>query len=267
MTDITIVLNKFSGHQSEHAEALKKGLKQVGHHGRIAIHGQRINTKLTACWGWRLGARLRSEGHEVLVMERGYIGDRFSYTSLGWNGLNGYASFPEYEQTDDKRLQDMKVELLPWKNEGEYSLILGQVPSDASLRGIDLCPLYRKWASELRQANGLPVFFRPHPDVLRRGIRQDVEGAPTLGGSLQEAFSKAITCMAFNSNSTVDSVLNGIPTIATDEGAMAWDMCGHHAGETKKPDREAWLRKLSYTQWAMSEIESGFPLVKLMEGK
>lgn len=265
MTDLTIVIARFTGHQNGHAEALKAGCAHLGIHARIFMYGQRVSTRLVACWGWRMGDRLRKMGHEVLVMERGYLGDRFKYTSLAWNGLNGHAEFPEYE-TDDSRIEKIGAKVLPWKTGGEYGLILGQVPRDASLRGQDMVPHYQKWAAAIEKDHKIPAFIRPHPDLKKKCIQQ-VTGLKELGGSLSDAFLGARMGVVFNSNSAVDSVLAGVPTVAFDKGTMAYPVCGHNISEIIKPDRTQWLRELSYKQWDIEEMSSGVPLVKLMEMK
>lgn len=258
--EITIVRRDIV-HQSSHALALASGMKAHGVGVKIATPSHRIVTKYTACWGWRLGVRLRQAGHEVLVMERGYVGDRFAYTSLGWNGLNGFANFPKREADSGERFSAHGGKLLPWKNTGEYVLILGQVPRDASLRGIDLLPKYEAWAQACAKTYKLPVLFRPHPDLAKKGIRQTLYSAQSSPHkSLAEALDGAAMCVTFNSNSSVDSVLAGVPTVALDSGSMAWDVCGHSLDEIVRPDRTVWAHKLAFKQWSMDEIKNGAAL-------
>lgn len=263
--EITIIRREIT-HQSAHAEALTAGLRVHGIGVRLATPSHIIRTKHTACWGWRLGMRLRRAGHEVLVMERGYIGDRFSYTSLGWNGLNGFALFPSWRVDSGERFAAHGGNLLPWRDKGSYVLILGQVPRDASLRGIDLMPQYEEWAKASKKRFGLPVLFRPHPDVVRKGITQHLSSAEkSTHRSLSEALSEAAVCLNFNSNSGVDAVLAGVPTVSFDSGSMAWDMCGHKIGEIVRPDRTLWAHRLAFKQWSMSEIKTGAALEPFAE--
>lgn len=210
-----------------------------------------------ACWGWRKGKDLRDKGHEVLVMERGYIGDRFKYTSLGWNGLNGHAEFPSYPDDNGERFRAHNVEIKPWKKDGKYALILGQVPNDASLKGMNMTPWYQQKAQEISSAYNIPVYFRPHPDLKRKGIRQSITGTILSDGTLEQALNGALFTVCYNSNSSVDSVLNGIPCVVGDRGSMAYDMCGKSIDEIIYPEREQWAYKLAQTQWTIDEIYSG----------
>ena len=87
---VTVCASHTAKHQVEHQRAMLKGLAA---HGIPATAGalNHVETVHVAVWGWRHGAPLRAAGHKVLVMERGYLGDRMAWTSLAWNGLNGRA--------------------------------------------------------------------------------------------------------------------------------------------------------------------------------
>jgi hypothetical protein len=239
-------------HHTEHADALAEGLKAHGVAVKLAATSYRARSKLVACWGWRIGRGLRAQGHEVLVMERGYMGDRFAWTSLGWNGLNGRARFAPRD--DPARFAAHFPAPQPWKAGGDYVLLIGQVPGDASLGGMDLTFWYERTAKQAALVYGKPVRFRPHP--LARA-RQKVKLAATLGGTLAEALEHAQVCVTFNSNAGVDAVLAGVPTIACDIGSMAYPVTARRLGETYVPDREPWAARLAWCQWSLEEIRSG----------
>ena len=261
--DVTIYTAR-ALHQEQHAAALAMGLKA---HGIVATikhdSGGPLLTKHVACWGWRQGVRLRHMGHEVLVMERGYIappGDpdqwRFKWTSLGWNGLNGRAKF--YPKDDPARFDTNFRHLLKdWKAGGKYVLLIGQVPGDASLGGMNLNAWYATTALAAAKAYNLPVRFRPHPVAIQRRIHQDVRGVQTINGTLDEAFANAAICVTFNSNTAVEAVLAGVPTVATDIGSMAHEVTSRKIGDILTPDREQWAARLAWCQWTMDEIKSG----------
>lgn len=253
----SIVASLRAKHQVDHQKALHNGLKKLGIDSLMIGSADPVRTKFVACWGWRKGRELRESGHEVLVMERGYIGDRFKYTSLGWNGLNGHAEFPDYEYDNGERFRVHNIDIKPWKKGGEYALILGQVPNDASLQGKDMGPWYEEKAREITLTHDIPVHFRAHPDVRRKGITQVVKGTVPSIGTLQDALNDAVFAVTYNSNSAVDSIINGVPCVLGDKGSMAHDMCGKKIGDIIMPDRTEWAHKLACLQWTMAEIESG----------
>lgn len=208
-----------------------------------------IRTQHVACWGWRLGSVLRANGHEVLVMERGYLGDRFSWTSLAWNGLNNRGTAPVI---DDPRRFNKHFALEPVRPGSDYVLIVGQVPGDMALMGRDLHPWYCLKAREALES-GHKVVFRPHPLAGRRGPVRDVPGAITDKGELHASLAGAIKVVTFNSNTGVDAVVAGKVATCEDEGSMIYGM----------GDREQWAHRLAWRQWRMEEISSGFALEKV----
>lgn len=254
MNEVTIVVGTMPW-QKEHALALAAGLAVHGIKSTFISHSGSVRTKVAACWSWRVGQMLKRYNVDVLVMERGYIGDRFRWTSLGWNGLNGYGHFPERD--DESRFNvHFKHLMQPWKESGEYVLIIGQVPGDASLRNKNLTSWYCD-AAKSAEVYGLPVYFRPHPETLKRSYRQQIPGTKTLSGSLDEALSKAHVVITFNSNVGVDAVMAGCPAIVTDKGSMAWNVAAHQIGERLMPDRAQWVTRLAWCQWTIDEIRSG----------
>ena len=223
MHDITVIRRLNSPQQNERCEAMMEGLQAIGLNP-VYNKGANIpiKTKRVAIWGWRIGPELM-KNHDVLVMEYGYIGDRKRYTSLGWNGLNGYARFPEYP-FDIKRFEALGGVIQPWKRGGQYALILGQLANDASLRGIDMNPLYQEWVKKLKLMD-IPVFFRNHPEAVKHRKTYEIKGAPEIEGDLQTALKDAAFTVTFNSNSSVDSILAGVPCVTYDRGSMAYEMC------------------------------------------
>lgn len=243
-------------HQEQHAHALAEGCKVHGIPTIRMRYGERAATKMVACWGWRIGRQLRAAGHDVLVMERGYLGDRFAWTSLGWNGLNGRARFNPKDDPE-RFAANFGGTMNPWKSDGDYVLLIGQVPGDASLGGMDLSRWYTNTARVAGLAYGKPVRFRPHPMAIKRGVRQRVDNAPTLEGTLEEALAGAAVCVTFNSNTAVDAVMAGVPTVALDAGTMAFEVTARNIGEVYTPSRDRWATRLAWCQWTMDEIASG----------
>lgn len=251
-------------HQLSHQAALIDGLAALGIEAKPIFSHEQAQEKYVACWGWRIGKHLRDRGHEVLVMERGYIGDRFAMTSLAWNGLNGHGRFPDYPDDGGARFRRMAT-LEPWKFYGDYALILGQVPHDASLGGRNLMPWYEDIAREIHEIHKIPVLFRQHPDMTRKGLKQYVPGTIFSNGTLQEDLGRSLFTVCYNSNSGVDSVLAGVPAVVDDQGSMAYQVAGHDLRQVVQPYREPWAHALAWKQWDIEEIRSGAALRGMIE--
>jgi hypothetical protein len=191
----------------------------------------------------------------ILVMERGYFGDRFEWTSLGWDGLNGRARFTVVD--DQSRFEKNFEQLLkPWRQTSGYALIIGQVVGDAALLGVDIHAWYRKIGVSLWK-QGWDVKFRQHPVEVDRGVAMPhVSFAQTLSGSLTEALAGAGLVVTYNSNTGVDAILAGVPVHAEDAGSMVFELASHDL-QVVKPGRETRLHEIAWMQHSMQEIQSG----------
>jgi len=217
------------------------------------------NADFVLTWGWRTGKAYRARGRQVLVMERGYLGDRFAWTSLGWNGLNGRATWANDSDKTSERFEKHFGHLVkPWRLNGNgYALIVGQVPGDMSLDGIDMGSWYVN-AARMMEARGLEVGFRPHPEAEKRGLIVGALAKHRLKGTLEEALDGAAVVVTMNSNTGVDATLAGVPTIVCDRGAMAWPVAARGLdAKLVTPDRSDWLRSMAWRQFRLEEIESG----------
>ncbi len=260
---ITVIAKPSASHQVTHQQALMDGLKAHGIDAIAAPNAYHINTKQVACWGWKMGKRLRAQGHDVLVMERGYLGDRFKWTSLAWNGLNGHGEFPIF-RGDDERFAN-NFEMKRWQGDGDYILVMGQVPGDESLQGRDLQSWYEYAVKTAKSVYKKPVKFRPHPEAIRKGHKQKIAGFENCTLPLQDSLEFAHLAITYNSNSAVDAVVHGVPVVACDKGTMAWDVAGKNLGERVTPCRQRWASALAWKQWTMDEIASGFALVNHLD--
>lgn len=250
-------------HQHGWGGAFAEGLRRHGwnvHVGRDPRPGDR----LVVFWGVRRAAEMaavRASGAEVCVLERGYLGDRFAWTSVSFGGgLNGRAEFRGV-RNDVARFRAHFADLMrPWRSVADgYALLVGQVEGDMSLAplGGKLGRWYRRTAAALAEA-GHDVRFRPHPVAVERGQRVALPGVPVLGGSLDDALRDAARVVTWNSNTAVDAVLAGVPTVACDEGSMAWAVTGREPlAAPPTPDRWAWAGRLAWCQWSRDEMRSG----------
>jgi hypothetical protein len=256
----TVISSPRAQHQISHQTAMGHGLNALG--VDVVYSHHHAHTEHVAVWGWRRGQMLRDQGHQVLVMERGYLGDRFAWTSLGWNGLNGHAVFP---QNDDPSRFAKHFSLKPWQEHGQYVLLCGQVPGDASLKGKDMMPWYSDVAMKAANAYEMPVMFRPHPMAIYKGFKQTPKFCEVIHGTLEGNLANAAVCIAYNSNTSVDAVIAGVPALTFDHGSMAWEVSAHRIGELHKPHREAWAHRLAWKQWSLAEIQTGEALKPLLE--
>lgn len=248
-------------------DAIYEGLRNCDYDVKRTPFRIRNLENHVVCWGWKrqIGQALRRQKKEVLVAELGYIGDRKTNISLGWNGLNGHAEFPDYPDDGGERFRKHGGVIKPWKRDGDYILILGQVKGDASLRGKDIMPWYLAMAKEAERVYGLPVRYRPHPESTRRRGYESLSGFENIHGSLSDAINGALFTISYNSNSCLDSIMSGTPCYAGDRGTMVWDLCMKNLDKLYYPEREGVLHQIAWKQWTLDEIRCGLPFERLFK--
>jgi len=249
-------------------QAFADGLARHGVNCARFSDGERPKADVIVTWGWRRGKQHMADGARVIVMERGYIGDRFAWTSLGVDGLNGRARFPVRDDGGDRfRRLGFDQHLKPECPRGAYALVCGQVRGDAAVEGVDLGKWYRQAALALQTNYGSRVVFRAHPKA------KDAPGNSGLlhgmivqaaGGSLEDAFEHADCVAAYNSNAPTEAAMAGIPVIAGDEGAMVWPIAGQGLDDRPRlfrtnrgGSRSAWAHRMAWRQWSLDEMASG----------
>lgn len=253
---ITLLPSHSSKSQMEQFEAIAGGLRSRGVEVFIGAADDGANTQAVACWGWRKGQPLHLKGHDVLVFERAYLGDRFHWTSVAWNGLNGRADFCLDESLITPERFKKNFEMKPWNKDGKNIIIMGQLRGDMSLDGRDLTQFYNDLAKDLWQAHRKHVWFKPHPQGIGNG-RNFEPTIPVWPDNLESALADAYLVVTFNSNSGVDAVVNGVPAISFDIASMAYAVTGHGIHDRLFPCRENWAHRLAHCQWSPDEINSG----------
>lgn len=242
-------------HQIKAIEEFIAGLAKHGISATLQHHQDLGDCDLAVFWGHRqhgIIQKQRSRGRHYLVMERGYIGDRFLWTSLGFDGLNGRARFPAIDDGLWRWNRHFAQHLKPWREtKGKTALIMGQVRGDESIRNVD----FEHWVQTIAGplvADKFEVWFRQHPGDLR----YKPKAFPLMDGTLAQALEVTDWVITFNSNSGVDAVLAGVPTYAADPGSMVYDL-SNRGLVPWRPPRDFWCKKMAYTQWLPEEIASG----------
>lgn len=259
---IDIIASPSSPHQKQHAEAYGAALDKLGIPYKLIQTQSQSRAANVMCWGWRNGEPLRQRGSDVMVIERGYIGDRLGkWSSLMMNGLNGRAGFPVTPNDNGARFDQHHSDLYkPWNPDGDYILLIGQVDGDAALQGKDMQRWYESKAKEIH-ATGQRVIFRQHPGEKARGLMRSVKHAEISNRSLDEDIENSRLVVTWNSNTAVDAMLAGKPVVCEDKGSMAWAVsCGNtvQQWQTNEPDnRKHWANALAWCQWTIEEIANG----------
>ena len=204
--------------------------------------------------------RQRDKNLDVVVLETGYInrgdGENHHYAA-GFNGLNGRADFRNQEMPDD-RVKKLAVGLGAWR-EGNYILLCGQIPWDASCENSDHNVWLQASAERLKGYSSRPIKYRPHP-LLPAQFVQPIDGVELSTAPLVKDLADAHCVVTYNSNTGVDALLAGVPVFAHDQGSMVWSLANRSlisVDVPNRPDRSQWLSDLCYAQWTLDEMRSG----------
>ena len=208
-------------------------------------------------------ARQRIVGRKVVVLETGYVNrgeGKNNHYAVGFNHINGGADFRNEGMPPD-RWGRLNTTLKPWhtKDEQEAVILCGQVPWDASVQHMDMVPWLMETAAAIRKVTYRPIIYRPHPKAVH-ALPSYIPGCRTSVVSLEEDLEKAWATVVYNSNSSVESLIAGVPVVALGPGSMvngyaATDLNGIE--DRCMPDRTPWASDLAYAQWTMNEMREG----------
>lgn len=197
----------------------------------------------------------QKRGYPLITVGRALFGSRFDMVAIGWDDFNGAADFM---QKDDPSRWEKHGWHIPFSvrqrarfQKDGFLLVCGEFrPMDA-------------WYSALQTE--LPtqrVRFRSHPFV-----KQSVPGwqdAPPAGqDEIATVLREAFVCISYDSIAGCDAVLNGIPSIAYGDNAMARDVSWRSWTDFERGNSvpvmevEEWAHRLAWCQWSHSEIAAG----------
>lgn len=202
-----------------------------------------------------------SLGPRRLILVESAFQLRAEYFQVGWDGFAGYADFRNGDCPGD-RWGQFGIKAKPWKQDGDYALVIGQLPRDTQVQDVNHLA-WCGWAvQEAARVHG-KALFRPHPKV-QDPIDYGIDESLIQKGSLKEGLAGAKCVVTWNSTTGVDAVIAGVPVVAMDTGAMAYPMASHSiAGKLRRPSRRNWLYGLGYSQWKPSEMREGKPWIHL----
>jgi hypothetical protein len=197
--------------------------------------------------------RALSAGKPVLVLELGYLGSRYKH--IGMSLLvgkddrlhNNNGRFLKNAQMPDDRLRSLGVEIETQdKAPVGKALLLGQLPGDSQLGGVNIITWARDVMSMMNQA-GYEVTFRPHPGLIpsEKTLTEEMVAHNLVAG--------------FNSTALVEAIRLGVPFCC--DGFCQYVGMGttnmmrpvaHSAAE-----RRQFLSNLAYCQFTTEDFGNG----------
>lgn len=226
--------------QQKRSAYFLEGFKRKGIECEVTDSRRRLDERPAVLLGTTCWRDVERTGQYLLV-DRCSFGDTERFVSLVWNGHGRRGDHRVPENFNGERWERYGEPLMPWKS-GTRRILCGQTES-YSQRFSTLGDWYRAVNA---------TAFRPHPC-----------GTNPTGLPVCMDFKDAIA-ITLNSSIGVQCVLNGVPTVTMDEGAMAWDVTSHAQDVMRMPDRLEWCARLAWTQWTDDEIREGIPWAYLL---
>ena len=192
---------------------------------------------------------------------------------FSWNHYFLDESIYPYDDSYDrwKELQKkFNIEVKEWHRPGDLILVCLQKPMDSALnrlhdRNISYQSFCISIINQIKKNSDRKILLRPHPKdptdlVLNlRSIFPDIEISNSK--SILEDLNRSWCMITYNSTSSVESILYGVPTITLDTGAVSTEVTFHSLDNIESVinfDRDNWLKKIAFMQWSEEEIKSGY---------
>ena len=209
---------------------------------------------------------------------------RFGWNSYKWTEGNfnndnvGRDRWLKFEQATNVKFKD-------WNSPGDNILIMGQKEGDSALNSMydkgfeNLYDWLWNTITTIRKVSDRPIVVRPHPRGLKKGLKtfknlieeheipkvqfsENVTSGGNQGGvGLDEDLNNAHCVVTYNSLSSIEAVIKGIPVFAMDDGCMTYTISHTDLSQIEHIkydiDITDWQNKIAYTMWNKKEVQSG----------
>lgn len=194
----------------------------------------------------------------------GHLGEK-SYYRIVKNELQ-LTRMNKVWKKSDKRLDELGIELKPWKKKGETIIICPPTKPIANFYDLD-----DNWVdmtiTKISQLTDRPVIVRRKPGEIDIDISKGY-AVPIINNenekaiedkSFDELLSDAYCVITFNSSVAIKSVMEGIPVIVDNSSAAS--MVGRNRisdiDDLNYPERWDWVKNLAYGQFSIEEMRTG----------
>lgn len=273
------IFDNFSAKNGEPVfTALKKGLDAAG----IKHVSHDMMADVAVIWSVLWAGRMhhnqqvwnhfRQSGRPVVVVEVGML-QRGQTWKLGVNGTGSYAYYGD--GLDLQRAEKIALPLKPWRQTGSRIIVCAQ-----RTQGLQWAtqPPMEQWLANLRDQVRLytqrPLVLRTHPRQKIGPITgYEIERPQHLPGTYDDfdfvkTLNDAWAVINHNSGPGSQAVIAGIPAFV-DASSLAAPVANLSIADIENPrmpDRGDWFLRLCHTEWTIPEIESGWPIQRLLPG-
>lgn len=255
-------------------DALEKGIRSLGH--EIVTENEDVPVIWSVLWSGRMRPNQKiyqqciDNNRPILIIEVGNL-KRGQSWRLCLNHINNLGNFANLTDLDQTRPQILGVSLGPLehKRRGEI-LIAAQHERSLQWQGM---PSMKQWCEttikEIQKRTSRRIVVRPHPrspfplQVPNVIVARPVRVANTYDDF--DIFYDYHCVINYNSGPAVQAAIRGVPVLC-DSSSLAADISTswENLENPAVPDREQWFLKLCHTEWTVTEIQKGIPLLRLL---
>jgi hypothetical protein len=215
--------------------------------------------------------------HDSYLMRRG----KNRYYGVTRNGVYASGEHIPIHSAPSWRWTLLGQTLAPWRTKGKHILIADR-PYKAENGCEDIEPWIRQALPILRNITKRPIKVRTHPaqkDSIKKfdlyrdawiesgGRLNRIEYSNGSESPLEHDLLNAWTLITYNSNSSIDAVIAGIPVFTGHP--MMVDPVGNkdlqYIEYPRMEDRQPWANWLAWCQWTEEEMRRGLPWMSLIE--
>ena len=210
---------------------------------------------------------------------------RFGWSSYKWTAGN----FNNDNVSRDRWNRFEKItgiKFKDWNSPGDNILIMGQKEGDSALNSMYQQGYVNSYdwiwdtIKEIKKHSDRPIIIRPHPRGLgKKGLpkfqkflqknkvsnvhfsQSVIPGGNQGGAGLEYDLDNAHCVVTYNSNSSIESVIKGIPVFSMDDGCMAYPISHTNLSQIENLDYNInindWQNKIAYTIWNKEDVKSG----------
>lgn len=226
---------------------LREVLKRFDDTGEcLRDHVLHPSTELYMQWGFKRTPALLSAlllRIPFVILDLGYFDpDRVNRYSVSINGFHNLSLKPSTERLPPRPKPKVMQLRKEW---GDSIFVIGQMPFDASLRGMDVEAWATKAAVDASAAFARKAVKRPHPRMLNPWEPQQP--------ALEDTYDDAFCYITLTSTAAVQTMLNGCPTIAMHPANPAFPVASHDMRITFPTDGEldSWVHNLSHREYCV----------------
>jgi hypothetical protein len=198
-------------------------------------------------------------------------GNTRTYLRYSFDGVFPTTGFYFDKDVDPSRWQkiknDLRIDLKPWRQVGDYILICLQRNGGWSMGGISTEDWLNQTIHQIRShSRKRHIVVRGHPGDKKtiQAIQLNHKNVSiSKNEKLVDDLRNAWATVVYNSSPSVASVIEGVPTFLTDpmpQRSQAFAVANTDLSRLEDPlmpDRQQWIEKLSMCHWTFEELRSG----------